>query len=278
MAHFVPCQKTSDATYVAHLFFNEIVRLHGLPTTILSDKDVKFTGHFWRTLWKKMNTQLSYSSAYHPQTDGKTEVVNRSLGNLLRSLVVENSRMWDRVLAQAEFAYNDSPNRSTGLSPFQILYGMHPRGLHELQDLGLQERRSADGEDFANPMRDLHEQVKAKLHDSSSKYKERADLRRREVHFEVGDEVLVHLRKERFPKGTYNKLKYKKIGPSDMLEEKKDEPRQSTRNTQEDRGIWKRQMPYVQPPEIEGILETQVVRRTRRKKNSVPGQVEEPFD
>jgi len=157
MAHFVPCRKTSDATYVAHLFFNEIVRLHGLPTTILSDRDVKFTGHFWRTLWKKMNTQLSYSSAYHPQTDGQTEVVNRSLGNLLRNLVRENSRMWDRVLAQAEFAYNDLSNRSTGLSPFQILYGMHPRGVHELRDPGLQERRSADGEDFANAMRDLHE-------------------------------------------------------------------------------------------------------------------------
>ena len=136
MAHFIPCRKTSDATHVAHLCFNEIVRLHGLPTTILSDRDVKFTGHFWRTLWKKMNTQLSYSSAYHPQTDRKTEVVNRSLGNPLRSLVGENSRMWDRVLAQAEFAYNDSRNRSTGISPFQILYGMHPRGVHELRDLG----------------------------------------------------------------------------------------------------------------------------------------------
>ena len=84
-----------------------------------------------------MNTHLSYNSSYHPQTDGQTEVVNMSLGNLLRSLVGENSRMWDRVLAQAEFAYNDSPNRSTGLSPFQILYVMHPRGVHELRDLGL---------------------------------------------------------------------------------------------------------------------------------------------
>ena len=57
--------------------------------------------------------------------------------------------MWDRVLAQAEFAYNDSPNRSTGYSPFQVLYGMHPRGVHELRDLGKLERRSVDGEDFA---------------------------------------------------------------------------------------------------------------------------------
>lgn len=65
--------------------------------------------------------------------------------------------MWDRVPAQAEFAYNDSPNRNTGYSPFQILYGMHPRGVHELRDLGQEERRSVDGEDIAKAMNDLHE-------------------------------------------------------------------------------------------------------------------------
>ena len=134
MAPFIPCQKTSDATHVVNLFFREVVRLHGLPRSIVSERDTKFVGHFWKMLWKKMGTDLTFSSTYHPQTDGQTKVVNRSLGNLLRILVTEHHNQWDHILPQAEFAYNDSPNRSTRKSPFQILYGMQPRGVSELRE------------------------------------------------------------------------------------------------------------------------------------------------
>lgn len=130
------------------MFFKEIVRLHGLPKSISSDKDTKFVCHFWRTLWKKLGTKISFNSAYHPQTDGQTKVVNKSLGNLLRIFAGEHPKQWDQVLAEAEYAYNDSPNRSTGQSPFHIVYGMHPRGVSKFRDLGKAKMRSALGEYF----------------------------------------------------------------------------------------------------------------------------------
>ena len=81
----------------------------------------------------------------------------------MRSLFGESLKQWDRVLAQDEFSYNDSPKRSIGMSPFQILYGMHPRGVCELRDLGQLEKRSVDGEEFATRISELQEQVKARL-------------------------------------------------------------------------------------------------------------------
>jgi len=112
MAHFIPCNKTSDASRIARLYFSEIVKLYGIPKTIVSNRDVRFTSHFWRTLWNMVGTKLKFSTAYHPQTNGQTEVVNRNLGNLLRCLVQENLQNWDLILPTAQIAYNSYVNRS----------------------------------------------------------------------------------------------------------------------------------------------------------------------
>ena len=126
MAHFVACAEQVNAVKCADLIYGEVVRLHGLPLSITSDRDGRFMSAFWRTLWKRVGTKLNFSSSFHPQTDGQTEVVNRSVGNMLRCLVGEKLGNWDLMLAQAEFAYNSSVNRSTGMSPFQIVYGRLP--------------------------------------------------------------------------------------------------------------------------------------------------------
>jgi hypothetical protein len=286
MAHFIPCQKTSDATHIANMFFKEIVRLHGLLRSIVSDRDTKFIGHFWRTLWKKMGTNLMFSSAYHPQTDGQTEVVNRSLGDLLRSLVTEHHSSWDNVLPQAEFAYNNSVNRSTGKSPFEIVYGRQLRGVSKLRDSQII-TKSASTEGFPEAMKELHSRVKQRLLKSNQEYKRRADQHRRQLQFKVGDLVLAHLRKERFPRGTYNKLKMKKIGPcrvlkklgenayeielsgeigisptfnvSDLYPYKAKEA--GARSDEQPEIQWQKQMPIAEKPQMECILDNRVSKK-----------------
>eukprot|EP00268_Persea_americana_P027145 TRINITY_DN26622_c0_g1_i3.p1 TRINITY_DN26622_c0_g1~~TRINITY_DN26622_c0_g1_i3.p1 ORF type:complete len:159 (+),score=14.35 TRINITY_DN26622_c0_g1_i3:59-478(+) len=126
MAHFIPCTNTANAYKIAQLF-KEVVHLHGLSKTIVSDRDTKFVSYFWKTLWGMSKTKLKFSTAHHPQTDGQTEVVNCSLGNLLRCLVRDHLTTWDQVPPMAEFAYNNSINRSTGISPFEAVNGTIPR-------------------------------------------------------------------------------------------------------------------------------------------------------
>lgn len=113
--------------------FSRKLRLHRVPKTITSDKDVKFISHFWKEQWKRLNTTLNYSSTCHPQTDGKTKVVNRNLGNLLRTLVSNRPKQWNKILPQAEFAFNNMPNRSTKMALFLIVYGNRPHQPVDLQ-------------------------------------------------------------------------------------------------------------------------------------------------
>jgi hypothetical protein len=108
-------------------------------------------------------------------------------------------------------------NRSRGKSPFEIVYGIKLRGIKELRDLNQDEFRSVGEEDFARETQKLHDRVREQIQNNCHKYKSRVDQKRREVQFEVGDEVLAHFIKERFPRGMYNKLKMKKIGPCRIL-------------------------------------------------------------
>lgn len=218
MSHFVACKKTTDAVQVAQLFFREIYRLHGLPLSIVSDRDSRFLSHFWRSLWKLLRTSLDMSSAYHPQSDGQTEVTNRTLGDMLRCLVGDNIKSWDTILCKAEFAHNHAVNRSTGFCPFRVVYGLVPRGPLDLGVAPDLSRDNAHAVELVGSLAQLHGQVHDNLQVSSAKYKASADRHRRDVQFKVGDQVWAVLTKERFKPGAYNKLKARKIGPLEVLE------------------------------------------------------------
>jgi hypothetical protein len=110
MAHFIPYHKSDNASHVADLFFTEIVHLHGVPNTIVSDRGAKFLSHFWRTLWFKLGTKLLFSTTCHPQTDGQTKFVNRTLSTMFK--------LWEECLPHIEFAYNRSVHSTTKVSPF----------------------------------------------------------------------------------------------------------------------------------------------------------------
>lgn len=218
MAHFLACTKTSDAKHIARLYFEEIVRLHGIPLSIVSDRDSKFLSVFWTSLWNMLGTKLLFSTAYHPQTDGQTKVTNRTLGNILRTLVSKNIKSWDIHLSHAEFAYNRCPSLTTKYSPFECIYGINPITPTTLVHLHLQDRGAWSAERQLAEAQRIHAQVHHNIVQANAKYKAKADRGFKESrHFKVGDYVWVHLRKDRFPSQRSNKLKPKADGPFPII-------------------------------------------------------------
>ncbi|MCO5564259.1 hypothetical protein L7F22_017917 [Adiantum nelumboides] len=126
MAHFIPCKKAAFAPDIASLFVQHIFSIHGLPRPIIFDRDPKFIGHFWTSLFKSLGTNLFFSSAYHLQTDGQIERVNQILEEMLRHYIKICLASWEEYLPLVEFAYNNAPHSVTGMIPFQAAYGHTP--------------------------------------------------------------------------------------------------------------------------------------------------------
>lgn len=134
-AHFLPLKHPFTAKTVADVFVKEIIKLHGFPETMVSDCEKVFLSHFWSALFKSQGTDLHKSTAYHPQSDGQTEVVNRCVKAYLRCFAGRKPSSWSQWLPWAEYWYNTSHHYSSNTTPFKALYGRDPPMLLRFGDI-----------------------------------------------------------------------------------------------------------------------------------------------
>jgi hypothetical protein len=147
----------------------------------------------------KFGIKLLFSSSSHPQTDGQTEVVNRSLGTLLRVLIKKNLKDWDECIPHAEFAYNRAKHATTMKSPFMVVYGFEPATALDLLPLPLHERVNMDVDKRDAYMKKLHEETRHTIEKNVQMQASRINKSKKEIIFEESDLVWIHLRKDRFP-------------------------------------------------------------------------------
>jgi hypothetical protein len=182
LAHFIPVKTTYSGPQLAELYMSRIVCLHGVPKKIVSDRGTQFTSKFWERLHKTLDTQLYFSSAYHPQTDGQSERVNQILEDMLRSCALQYGRSWDKSLSYAEFSYNNSYQKNLKMTPFEMLYGHSCRTPLFWSEAG--ERKVFGPHILQEAEKQVH-MVREKLRVTQLRQKSYADHRRRELSFEV---------------------------------------------------------------------------------------------
>ncbi|GBG76914.1 hypothetical protein CBR_g23128 [Chara braunii] len=207
------------AREVADIVFDRVVRDHGLPLSIISDRDLRFTNRFWRRLHEVCDTQLRFSSSYHPQTDDQIEITNRTLGDILRK-IVRDDQQWDLHLAHAELAYNHAVSPTTGMSPYYCDLGYHPRVPADfLRPSQMHPDTSCPSLDdwvvhMTSIMKTAHEHIAA----SQTRMAARANRSRMNHPFKVGDDVLIDARHLQLEVDTLRKFRHRFFGPCRILQ------------------------------------------------------------
>ena len=215
-AHFIPIVTTYTSERLAQIYIQEIVRLHGVPISIISDRGPQFTSHFWRAIQSELGTCVELSTAFHLQIDGQSEQTIQILEDMLRACVIDFGGQWDRFLPLAEFAYNKNYQSRIEMAPFEALYGRRcrsPIGWFEPGEAKLY---------GTNLVRDALEKVKLiqeRLRTTQSRQKSYADQKVRDISFMVGEKVLLKVSpmKGIMRFGKKGKLSPRFIGPFEVL-------------------------------------------------------------
>ena len=212
-AIFIPTSDTITAPELASLFVFHVFSKHGVPQHVTSDRGSEFVSHFFRSLGKALDMTLHFTSGYHPEGDGQTERVNQTLEQYLRMYCNYQQTNWSDLLPLAEFAYNNAPNATTGISPFFANKGYHPNlAIHPERDL-----TSARARNFVVDLDELHAELKNRISEAQKRYQKYADkLRLPAPEFELGSKAFV---KAEFIRTTRpaKKLAEKFLGPFEVI-------------------------------------------------------------
>ncbi|KAD2805861.1 hypothetical protein E3N88_39238 [Mikania micrantha] len=216
-AHFIPIREDNSMDRLAKLYINEIVSRHGIPISIISDRDSRFTSRFWQTLQNALGTQINMSTAYHPQTDGQTERTNQTLEDMLRSCVMDFGGSWDVHLPLVEFSYNNSYHTSIKCAPFEALYGRKCRSPICWSEVG---ESQIIGPELIQETTDKIALIQERIKAARDRQKSYADNRRRPLEFQIGDLVMLKVSpwKGIFRFGKRGTLSPRFVGPFKILE------------------------------------------------------------
>jgi transposase InsO family protein len=210
MTHIIPCNKTTDAPAFARMFLDHVVRLHGLPDSLVSDRGSIFTSRFWKCLCQLLGIKGRLSTAFHPQTDGQTERMNQTIEQYLRIYCNYQQDNWSQLLSLAEFAYNNAFQASIKCSPFFASYGFHP-SFHVNLGIDLNPENPA-AKDYADQLKAHHDSLVETVKSSQDTQARYYDAKHKRIEFAAGDKVWLlspNIRTERPSK----KLDWKRLGP-----------------------------------------------------------------
>ncbi|GKD99422.1 putative reverse transcriptase domain-containing protein [Tanacetum coccineum] len=216
-AHFIPIRATDSMETLTRLYIKEIVSRHGVPISIISDRDSHFTSRFWQSLQNALGTQLDMSTAYHPEIDGQSERTIQTLEDMLRACVIDFEKGWDKHLPLVEFSYNNSYHASIKAAPFEALYGRKCRSPVCWAEVG---DSQLTGPEIIQETTEKIVQICQRLQAARDRQRSYANVRRKPLEFQVGDRVMLKVspRKGIFRFGKRGKLNPRYIGPFKILE------------------------------------------------------------
>ncbi|GJX20975.1 putative reverse transcriptase domain-containing protein [Tanacetum coccineum] len=216
-AIFTPMRETDPLDKLARLYLKEVVTRHGIPVSIICDRDPRFASNFWRSLQNALGTNLDMSTAYHPQTDGQSERTIQTLEDMLRACAIDFGKGWVNHLPLVEFSYNNSYHASIKAAPFEALYGQKCRSPVCWTEVG---EAQILGPELIQETTEKIIQIKQRMQAARDRQKSYADLKRKPMEFQVGDKVMLKVSPwkgvVRF--GKRGKLNPRYVGPFKVLE------------------------------------------------------------